>query len=193
MSERKSDSTSTHPITLHCISPTPRGAAVGAAKAGLIQNAAVSYQQNVQPRFEAGSHELYWLTGQAMGSVQVGRLIGDRGILDGVVYGNDPNNIKKGLLGGIEFKIGRLGLAGITVKQEVIMLSGCVLSAYGISFNVGGLEVQESMTIQTALLKRGLQVGSGAGGLLSTIINAAGAVAGVAGSVANLGTALGGL
>ena len=139
-------------------SNAPGGTAVAAAKAGLVQSAAVSYQHNVQPRFEAGSHELYWLTGQSLGSVQVGRLIGDRGILDGVQYGQDPNNIKKGLLGGVEFKIGRLGLQGITTRQEVLMLSGCVLSAYGVSFNVGGLEVQESMTIQTALVKRGVRV-----------------------------------
>ncbi len=130
------------------------GAAVASSKAGLVQSAAVSYQHNVQPRFEAGSHELYWLTGQSLGSVQVGRLIGDRGILDGVRHGNTPNNIRKGVLGGVEFKIGRLGLQGISMKQEVLMMTGCVLSAYGISFNVGGLEVQESMTIQTALMKR---------------------------------------
>jgi hypothetical protein len=138
-------------------SNTPGGANVAAAKAGLVQSAAVSYQHNVQPRFEAGSHELYWLTGQSLGSVQVGRLIGDRGILDGVRHGQDPNNIRKGVLGAVEFKIGRLGLQGISVRQEVLILSGCVLSAYGISFNVGGLEVQESMTIQTALVKRGLR------------------------------------
>ncbi len=136
---------------------TVGGSAVSAQKAGLVQSAAVSYQHNVQPRFEAGSHELYWLTGQSLGSVQVGRLVGQRGILEGVKSGNAPNNIRKGVLGGVEFKIGRLGLQGISVIQEVLILSGCVLSAYGISFNVGGLEVQESMTIQTALMKRGLR------------------------------------
>ena len=130
---------------------------MSASRAGLVQNAAVSYQHNVQPRFEAGSHELYWLTGQSMGVVQVGRLISDKGILDGVRHGRASNDIRKGILGGVEFKIGRLGLQGISVKQEVLILSGCVLSAYGVSFNVGGLEVQEAMTIQTALLKRGLR------------------------------------
>ena len=133
------------------------GSAVSASKAGLVQSAAMSYQHNVQPRFEAGSHELYWLTGQSLGTLQVGRLVGDKGILDNIRYGNAVNDIRKGILGGVEFKIGRLGLTGVTVKQEVLILSGCVLAAYGISFNVGGLEVQESMTIQTALVKRGLQ------------------------------------
>lgn len=134
------------------------GAVANAGKAGLVQRATVAYQHNVQPRFEAGSHELYWLTGQALGSVQVGRLIGDRGILDGVMHGANPNDLRKGVLGAVEFKIGRIGLEGVSVRQEVLVLSGCVLSAYGISFDVGGLDVQESLTIQTALVKRVSQV-----------------------------------
>ena len=125
-----------------------------AGKAGLVQSAAISYQQNVQPRFEAGSHELRWLTGQSMGSVQIGRLIGDQGLLAGISMNSDPNDLRKGVLGGIEFKIGRNNLTGISMKQEVLVLSGCVMSQYGISFNVGSLEIQESMTIQTALIKR---------------------------------------
>lgn len=137
---------------------SPGGTTAAAQKAGLVQSAAMSYQHNVQPRFEAGSHELYWLTGQSLGTLQVGRLVSDKGILDGIRHGQAVNDVRKGILGGVEFKIGRLGMTGVTVKQEVLILSGCVLAAYGISFNVGGLEVQESMTIQTALVKRGLRV-----------------------------------
>lgn len=136
---------------------TAGGSGVSAQKAGLVQSAAVSYQHNVQPRFEAGSHELYWLTGQALGTLQVGRLVGDKGLLDGIRYGNSPGDLRKGVLGSVEFKIGRLNMTGVSVKQEVLIMSGCVLAAYGVSFNVGGLEVQESMTIQTAMVKRGLQ------------------------------------
>lgn len=137
---------------------SPGGVAASARKAGLVQSAAVSYQHNVQPRFEGGSSELYWLTGQSMGTLQLGRLIGDRGILDGINHGAARDDIRKGVLGGVEFKVGRLGLKGVSVRQEVLVLSGCVLGAYGISFNVGGLEVQEALTIHTALVKRGLRV-----------------------------------
>lgn len=136
---------------------SPGGASVSAKKAGLVQSAAISYQHNVQPRFEAGSHELFWLTGQSLGTLQVGRLIGDQGILEGIKYGNARNDIRKGILGGVEFKIGKLGLAGVAVRQEVLVLSGCVLSAFGLSFSVGGLEVQEAITVQTALVKRGFR------------------------------------
>ena len=125
-----------------------------ARKAGLVQSAAVVYQHNVQPRFEGGSSELYWLSGQSFGTLQVARCVGDQGILEGVQHQRSPNNIRKGILGGVEFKVGRLGLEGISTRQDVIALSGCVLQSWGASFSVGGLEVQESMTIQTALVKR---------------------------------------
>lgn len=135
---------------------TAGGASVSAEKAGLVQNATLAYQHNVQPRFEAGSHELYWITGQSLGTLQVGRLVGDRGILDGIRFRDARNDLRKGLLGAVEFKVGRQNLTGVNVRQEVLVLSGCVLAAYGISFSVGALEVQEPMTIQTALVKRAL-------------------------------------
>lgn len=138
-------------------SNTPGGPAVPAGRAGMVQSCALSYQHNVLPKFEGGSHELYWITGQALGALQVGRLVSDKGILEGIRSGNAANDLRKGILGGVEFKIGRVNMTGVSVKQEVMMLSGCVLASWGISFNVGGLEVAEAMTIQTALVKRGLR------------------------------------
>ncbi len=140
-------------------------AATPAQRAGLVQNCTVAYQQNVQPRFEAGSHELYWLAGQALGSIQMGRLIGDAGILNGVSVGGGGNDLRNGILGGIDFKIGRKGSqlnasTAITTTQSVLVLRGCVLSGYGASFSTGGLEVQEAMTIQTALMRRSVSQSS---------------------------------
>jgi hypothetical protein len=136
---------------------TAGGAKASASKAALVQSAALAYNQQVIPRFEGGSHELFWLTGQSRGTLQVGRLVGDKGILDGIRYGSAVNDVRKGVLGGVEFKIGRLGMQGVTVKQEVLILSGCMLSGWGVSFNTGGLDVSESMSVEVALVKRGLQ------------------------------------
>ena len=133
------------------------GPPTAASKAGLVQSAAVSYQHAVQPRFEAGSHELYWVTGQALGTVQLARVIGDKGFLAGIQFGDQPNDIRKGVLGGVEMKVGRLGLQGIEARQEVLMMSGCVLSGVSMAFSVGGLEIQESLRIETAMLRRGLR------------------------------------
>jgi hypothetical protein len=136
---------------------TPGGVTVAADMAGLVQSAAVSYQQNVQPRFEVGSSNLYWTVGQSLGTAQLGRIVGDKGLLAGINFGANPNSLLKGILGGVEYKIGRTNLQGVAVKQDVLVLRGCVLSAIGESFSVGGLDVQEALTIQAALVKRGLR------------------------------------
>src|ERR1700761_7118098 len=74
------------------------GLTTPAQRAGLIQNATCAYQHNVQPRFEAGSHNLYWVTGQSMGTLQLGRLIGDAGILAGINIGGGGNDLRNGIL-----------------------------------------------------------------------------------------------
>ena len=142
--------------------------AATASRAGLVQNATCAYQHNVQPRFEGGSSELYWLAGQSMGTLQLGRLIGDSGILNNVVLGlgGEGADLRNGILGGVDFKIGRKGVGGSSnpatralATQSILVLRGCVLSGYGASFSTGGLEVQEAMTIQVALMKS-LQISS---------------------------------
>ena len=125
-----------------------------ANKLGLVQAAGVSYQHNVQPRFETGSHELFWLTGQSLGAVQLTRLVGEQGILVGIPQLADPNDLRKGALGTVDIKMGRKGISGIAVSQSVLELSGCMMSNYGTSFSVGGLEVQESVTIQVAMMRK---------------------------------------
>lgn len=137
-------------------SNSPTGNPDPSGKAGLIQSVSVAYQHNVQARFEAGSSELFWLTGQSQGSVAVGRLVGQQGILNGVVFGNAPGSLRKGVLGGVEIKLGRNDMepVDLTLKQQVLLMSGCVLQGIGISFGVGGFDVQESMTIQAALMQQ---------------------------------------
>lgn len=136
-------------------------AGTGSQRAGLVQNCTCAYQHNVQPRFEGGSSELFWLAGQALGTLQMGRLVGDAGILNGVrLIGGAGRDIRNGTLGGIDFKIGKKGVGGgasnvtrVLARQNVLVMRGCVLSGFGASFSTGGLEVQEAMTIQTALMK----------------------------------------
>lgn len=132
----------------------PGGTGVRAQKAGLIQSSQLSYQHRVEPRFEAGSAELHWLSGQSQGTIQINRLIAENGILSNVEHQQDPNDIRHGLLGSVEVKIGKLGQQGIALRQDVLIMSGCILTQYGMSFNVGGLEVSEAMTVQVALLQR---------------------------------------
>lgn len=138
--------------------PSTIGAQVSSGngvKAGLVQNCSVAYQQTVQPRFEGGSSELYWVAGQALGTIQVGRLIGQQGILNGINMNTSALN--NGLLGSVEFKVGRLAgvpIVSVAAKQDVLVLKGCVFESYGLTFSVGGMDVQESLLIRTALVRR---------------------------------------
>ena len=90
---------------------------VGSAqRAGLVQNVACSYQHAVLPRFESGSAELYWVTGQSKGDVSVGRLVAYNGLLDGIKPGQGTGNLQNGILGGIHIKIGKMSGAGLAVS-----------------------------------------------------------------------------
>jgi len=181
-------------------------------RAGLVQNVSASYQHSVLPRFEAGSSELYWVTGQAQGSVGMGRLVSYGGLLQGIQPGQGSSDLKNGILGGVNIKIGKLAgqLRQVSLPQSQLVMSGCVLASYSTSFTTGALEVSEMTAIQVALMKKvsaggssaygggAAAFGGGAGGglgsaLLNVAENAAFKIgADAIGQVAtNLGTSLG--
>lgn len=129
---------------------TRGGATNESNRAGLVQSAAVSYQHRVEPRFEAGSSELYWCTGQSSGAVQMGRLVGDRGFLEGIRAGRAGRGMReKGVLGTVEFKAGT-----VNVDQDVLTLGGCVLQGVAFSTSVGALEISEALTVQVAVMEK---------------------------------------
>ena len=174
-------------------------------KAGLVQNVSASYQHSVLPRFEAGSSELFWVTGQAQGDVSMGRLISYGGLLDGIEPGTGDTDLKNGILGSVFIKIGKLQgqLRQVSIPQSQLVMTGCVLANYGASFTTGALEVSEMTAIKVALMKRTSAGGSSAygggaaasgggsgGGLGSNLLNAVegqvtNAVANAAGAIAN--------
>ena len=163
-------------------------------RAGLVQNVQASYQQSVLPRFEAGSSELFWVTGQSQGSVGCGRLVSFQGLLEGINVGQGSSDLRNGILGAVTIKIGKLAgqLRQVQLPQSQLIMKGCVLQGYSTSFTTGALEVAESMAIQVALMKRGSSggtgngVGVGLGGVLSQIANAAAEVSNVSGGVASI-------
>ncbi len=149
---------------------TAGGTGTPSNRAGLVQSSSVSYQHRVEPKFEAGSHELYWLTGQSMGAIALGRLVSERGFMDGIQSGGAANALTKGIIGTVEFKAGQVNL-----RQDVVTMSGCVLQGVNFNTSVGGLEITESLTIQVALMQK---KNTGNGGLIGVVQNAVGALFG---------------
>lgn len=175
-------------------------------RAGLVQNVQAAYQHSVLPRFEAGSSELFWVTGQAQGSVAMGRLVAYNGLLDGLNPGTGQTDLRNGILGGVNIKIGKLAgaLRSVNIPQSQLIMAGCVLQGYSCSFTTGALEVSEMTAISVAFMKRtkaggsvnyggsvinGATGGGGVGGGLNAGANALGAVADVAAAGAGLSQA----
>jgi hypothetical protein len=156
-------------------------------RAGLVQNVAASYQHAVLPRFEAGSSELYWVTGQAKGDVSVGRLVAFNGLLDGIQPGDGSTNLMNGILGGINIKIGKLAgsLRAVSLPQSQLVLAGCVLQGYSCSFSAGALEVSEQLGIQVAFMKKVVGGGTPAYGGAPTTTGSAAAGTGLGGALAD--------
>lgn len=122
------------------------GAALG-TKLGLLQNASINYAHRVEPRFESGSSELFWASGQSMGKIDAGRLVGEVGILEGVEFERGANN-RKGAVAGIDFKLG-----GPSVRSTVSM-SGCVAQSVSMTFGAGELDVREALSIMVAHMQK---------------------------------------
>lgn len=119
----------------------------------LVQGVQASYGQTVTPKFEVGSPTLYWLTGQPMGQVQIGRLVGRGGFFDSFGTVEDSCGSLIGL------KIGLDGTGGCTAAQggggSGLSFDGGVVANLTASFNAGDLQVQEGATIQVASMRRG--------------------------------------
>lgn len=119
----------------------------------LVQGVEASYGQTVTPMFEVGSPTLYWLTGQPMGQVQIGRLVGKGGFFS--AFGQIENSCAS-LLG---LRIGLDGTGGCTAAQASsgsgLSFDGGVVANLTASFNAGDLQVQEGATIQVASMRRG--------------------------------------
>ena len=147
-----------------------------ADKLTLVQSTAVSYQHRVEPRFEAGSSEMYWLTGQALGEISIGRLVGERGFLDGfrTTAGINPTqtNYHHGVIGSVEFKAGH-----VDGMQDVLTFGGGVLRSAAWQTSAGSLEISEAVTISVASLQSknmanqfASLLGSLIGGVLGTAV-----------------------
>jgi hypothetical protein len=119
------------------------------AQVHLVQNARVTYQHQVTPRFEAGSAELYWLTGQSQGTVTIGRAVSKAGFFSTL----EPKNAASGTL--ISFSLDtttRPGF-GVTVKADPkgsIQFKNGVIAALGANVATQGLDVSEEVTINFA-------------------------------------------
>jgi hypothetical protein len=153
-----------------------------ASRLGLVQGLQCSYSHQVAPVFEAGSSNLYWLTGQPVGGVSVSRVVGDNLVsgLQGLAQpGSSGQLLNQGAIGEVDFKVGATSL-----NQTVIRFGGCVLTSVGWGTSVGSLTITTSLNMSVAILYPvNLTGGSSIVGTLSSAALTGGLAAAV-GSVA---------
>jgi hypothetical protein len=120
-----------------------------AAAVLLLQSAQISYAHTVQPFFEIGSANLYWVTGQPMGSAQIGRVVGQEGFLQKFGKGTACAQIQSLSLG--------LKESGSCVEVKAagkgVNLLNCMPEAITITVQAGALQMQEGMSIRVGTLQ----------------------------------------
>lgn len=120
---------------------------VGGNRISLVQNVNASYQQMVAPKFEAGSATLYWVLGQPQGTIQMQRLVGNGGFLD--EFRGIGDNC--GELTDVSIGLDGDGCAVVNTGSKVAFRDA-VPESVSISFNVGGLQVAESLSLRAAFM-----------------------------------------
>jgi len=117
----------------------------------LVQSVTWSYQQTVNPKYEAGSAALFWVQGQPSGSINFTRAVGKGGFLDAFSKLGNTCGTLVNLTIGLD---GQGACAEAAVSGKPIQFSGGVVQSIQGSFQSGLLDVTEGATILVATMSR---------------------------------------
>ncbi len=120
-----------------------------AAAVLLLQSAQINYAHTVQPFFEIGSANLYWVTGQPMGSAQIARAVGQEGFLQKFGRGSACARVQSLQLGLKSTG----GCVEVTSSGKGVNLLNCMPESIMISVQAGALQMQEGMTLKIGTLQ----------------------------------------
>lgn len=123
---------------------------VGGGPIRLVQDANVQYQQRTEPRFECGFENIYWAVGQSQGTLTLNKLVGQKGL---------GNGVRGGVWEGLEAPMGAQGKEGCNVPIRMTTANGgCkgdgVCQNATISFNVGNMAIQDNVTFSLGNLEK---------------------------------------
>jgi hypothetical protein len=117
---------------------------IDSSEVKLIQNCQVQYQHRVTPKFESGSSDLFWQTGQPQGTLNFSKLIGKGGFFDGF-------NFEKACGDLIKMDISLENNSGCeAIKLTAtggLSFNKAMPQIYTAAWNVGSLDVTEGGTI----------------------------------------------
>ena len=115
---------------------------------GLVQQASAQYGHQVIPRFEAGSSNLFWVTGQSQGTVTLGRAVSQ----DGFFGSLKPQEAAGGTLVKLNINMKDANLLNQvkTGAGSSIHFTGGIIAAMSSNISAASLDVSESVTINCA-------------------------------------------
>lgn len=115
----------------------------GNGRVALVQGIQASYSQNVQPQFEVGANTLYFVNGQARGSLRVDSLVGQTGFLADL-------NMGKGACGGVDvisINLVDTNNCGWELnKRSALKFESAVPESVTITINAGQLQIVQSVS-----------------------------------------------
>ncbi len=114
----------------------------------LLQTATVSYAHSVQPFFEIGSADLYWVTGLPMGNAQIGRAVGQEGFLQ--KFGKNACASVQSLSLGVK---NSGGCVQVSATGKGFNLLNCMPESVQVSVQAGALQMQEGMSLKVGTLQ----------------------------------------
>ena len=123
---------------------------LGEGRVALVQNIQIQYNQGVQPQFEVGSNTMYFVAGQARGSLRVDTLVGKTGFLDGFNLAN------KAVCGGIDSVALNLvdtnNCGWELSRRSTASLEAVVPESVNITISAGQLQIAQSVGFQIGKL-----------------------------------------
>jgi hypothetical protein len=132
-------------------------AAPGAIAKALMQDTNIQYNHRVNIVPEMGSHEVYFISGQAQGQATISRAVGQGGLMEGVHPGGQ-GTLNKGAIASMQMEVSSADTASPGTAQEglefnnVIKTSGTVLRGVQWQVSANNLTLMESMDIIIASL-----------------------------------------
>lgn len=119
------------------------------SRMSLVQSASWTYQQTVQPKYEAGSAALFWVQGQPSGTIQFSRAVGKGGFLSAF------DRLRNSCGSLVNLSIGLDGggaCAEAASGGRTIQFSGGVAQSITGSFAAGLMDVTEGASMLVATM-----------------------------------------
>lgn len=118
----------------------------------LVQQFSANYTHAVNAKFESGSANLYWQTGQPQGTVNFSRLVGMNGFMEGFEKSLD------GSCGSLTtLNVGMDGESACTVGAAPtgsLNFGGAIPTAYNLTWTAGALDITEGLQIRVSSLSK---------------------------------------